>query len=121
MEKLVSALGLTLEKKKKVGKLFRSLYGIGEKRSEKLLKILGFKKSLSLEFLEKESKKEMSLLLDFLSLKLKGNLKESLKERKLELVSLKLVRGIRNQRGYPVRGQRTRTNAKTAKKFKKRN
>lgn len=42
----------------------------------------------------------------------------SIKKRILHLINLKTFRGIRHKHKYPVRGQRTRTNAKTQKKLK---
>jgi len=74
------------------------------------------KKNLSFKGLTKENLKEIPLLLDFLPIKFKGDLRKIIEERLRELESLKLLRGIRRRKGYPVRGQRTRTNARTARK-----
>jgi small subunit ribosomal protein S13 len=35
------------------------------------------------------------------------------------LIKIKCIKGLRHKLGFPVRGQRTRTNAKTVKKFHK--
>jgi len=35
-----------------------------------------------------------------------------------KLIQIKAYKGIRKLRGYPIRGQRTHTNAKTASKFR---
>ena len=99
MKTLVNILGLSLNKRKKVKEALTLIFGIGKKRSEKLLKVLGFKKALEVGQLEKESVKEIPLLLEFLGLKLKGDLREALKEGSEKLVRLRLVRGIRGQKG----------------------
>jgi len=45
------------------------------------------------------------------------NLEEFKKENIKMLISLSALRGRRLKQGYPVRGQRTRSNARTAKKL----
>jgi small subunit ribosomal protein S13 len=42
-----------------------------------------------------------------------------IKQRIDELVSIKSYRGLRHRQGLPVRGQRTHTNGRTAKKLRK--
>ncbi len=119
MEKqVIDLMGLKLNSKKKVNLGLNSFFGVGVKRGAKILKVLGLKKTLSLKDLEKESLKEIPLLMDSLGIKIRGDLRQILEERYLELIRLKLRRGSRRQKGYPVRGQRTRTNGKTAKKRK---
>ena len=59
MKTLVNILGLSLNKRKKVKEALTLIFGIGKKRSEKLLKVLGFKKALEMGQLEKESVKEI--------------------------------------------------------------
>ena len=48
-----------------------------------------------------------------------GNLKRAVKDNIGRLVTIQAYRGLRHRRGLPVRGQRTRTNARTRKGPKK--
>jgi small subunit ribosomal protein S13 len=97
--------------------LFQKTYGIGKPLSSFSEKKLGFAKNLKIKHLTKVQKTYIMLLIDGLGLKLDKDLKKlniiSLKN----LVSIRLYRGLRRLKGLPVRGQRTRTNAKTCKKL----
>ena len=54
-----------------------------------------------------------------MELKITSELKKSQVFALKKLVDIKSYRGLRKIRGLPVRGQRTHTNAKTAKQYKK--
>jgi small subunit ribosomal protein S13 len=47
--------------------------------------------------------------------KVEGDLRREIKENIKRLITIQCYRGIRHQRGLPVRGQRTRSNARTRK------
>lgn len=113
---VIFLLNLRFDSRVKVSKGLASIYGVGRKRSEKLLKILGVKPSLSFEDLEKENLKNISLLFDFLPFSIRNELKVKLKERWQSLLKAKAYRALRRRDGFPARGQRTRTNARTARK-----
>jgi len=91
-------------------------YGIGKSKAFLICKRLGF----GLNF----KTKDLSTVQASLMLKLVENsnyiLASDLKRLKLltkqKLVSIKSYRGLRQKKRLPVRGQRTHTNAKTAKK-----
>jgi small subunit ribosomal protein S13 len=95
------------------------IFGIGNSNSILICKNLGFAKNFKVKNLSKE---QLNLLL-----KIVGNLDLSLandlKKEKLlafkKLISIKSYRGLRRNQGLPVRGQRTHTNAKTAKRRNK--
>jgi len=53
-----------------------------------------------------------------LDLTIKGDLKRVLLNTKKESLSIRLYKAVRSRQGFPVRGQRTHTNAKTAKKIR---
>jgi len=57
-------------------------------------------------------------LIEFLKIPINSELKKNKILEKQNLVDLKHYRGLRKLKGFPVRGQRTRSNAKTAKKIK---
>ena len=95
-----------------------TVYGIGKNTSFNICKNLGFSINLKIK---KLSKTQIKNLLSFIS---NSNLKinDDLKQFKIlsiqNLISIKAYRGLRKIKGFPVRGQRTKTNAKTSKKFK---
>lgn len=90
-------------------------YGVGENKISFLLKTLG----LNIRKTPKKIKMKQQTEVDK---KLKAiphgkRLKDSIKDRIVFLSKIKTYSGVRHRLGYPVRGQRTHTNAKT-KKFK---
>jgi small subunit ribosomal protein S13 len=100
-----------------------SIYGIGFSLSLNLCKKLGLSKNVKLEHLSKNQLEKMRgvfLTSSFLS-NVSNDLKkwESLMFRKL--LAIKCYRGIRRTKGLPIRGQRTHTNARTAKKHRSKN
>ena len=102
---------------KNVSFLLQKTYGIGKPVSNYTEKKLGFAKNLKIKNLTKVQKTSIIFLTNKLDLKLDKDLKK-LKLISLKLlVSIKLYRGLRRLKGLPVRGQRTRTNAKTCKKL----
>ena len=92
------------------------VHGIGKNTAVFICKKLGFSINLKIKDLTQEQTVEMLQLIDSLNLNLNNELKK-LKSLKLKnLVSIKSYKGLRRVRGLPVRGQRTHTNAKSARK-----
>ena len=102
---------------KKINKSLKSVYGLGKKQSNIICKKLGIiKTTKTLNLSNKHINKMSQYVLDS-NLLITNNLK---KEKALifqQLINIKSVRGLRKLKGLPVRGQRTHTNAKTAKKI----
>ncbi len=95
-----------------------TLYGINEYQSKKICKNIGINPQITLN---KVKNNHVNRLINYINknLKVEQLLKKTKTERLNELVEIKSNRGIRQSQGLPVRGQRTHTNAKTAKKLKK--
>lgn len=95
-----------------------TLYGINEYQSKKICKNIGINPQITLN---KVKNNHVNRLINYINknLKVEQLLKKAKTERLNELVDIKSNRGIRQSQGLPVRGQRTHTNAKTAKKLKK--
>lgn len=92
------------------------IYGINKTTSFLICKKLGFSKNFKISSLSTDQTNKLLKMLEFLNLSLGINLKK-LKQLKLnKLISIKSYRGLRKINGLPVRGQRTHTNSKTAKK-----
>ena len=93
-----------------------NIYGLGRLHAFSICKKLGFSKNLTVQALSKEQISRIIKHIESLDLLIAGDL---LKARLLvakKLVSIKSYRGLRRYQGLPVRGQRTHTNAKTARK-----
>lgn len=106
----------TLEDSKSVSFSLASIYGVGKINSVLVCKQLGFSKNLRLKNLSKKQEDsvidniKMFKLLTGSELKLKNQL--SLEK----LITIKSYKGLRRYKGLPIRGQRTRSNARTARK-----
>lgn len=90
-----------------------AIYGIGNKRAQSLCdtaKIDRTKKVKDLTEAELES-----LRSEITKIRVEGDLRREVAMNIKRLVELGTYRGARHKRGLPVRGQRTRTNARTRK------
>jgi small subunit ribosomal protein S13 len=95
------------------------VHGIGEGTAFFICKKLGFSVNLKVKNLNQEQIVEILQLIDTLNLSLNNELKKLKSMTLKKLVNIKSYRGLRRVRGLPVRGQRTHTNAKSAKKNKR--
>jgi small subunit ribosomal protein S13 len=97
----------------------KGVFGLGLKTTSKICKKLGLSKNIKGENLSKKHLSKLNTILnsDF-KLKVSNELKKLEAFRLQKLISIKCYRGLRRVRGLPVRGQRTHTNAKTAKRYK---
>ena len=93
-----------------------SVFGIGLNQSSLISKKLGFSNVLKVSHLSKSQINQLIKQIESMNLKLTNDLKQIHLVSKKKLVSIKCYRGIRRNNGLPVRGQRTHTNARTAKK-----
>lgn len=104
--------------KKTIFQVLSEILGIGLFQAQRICRRFGLKSNLYWNVL---SNRQKSFLVEYL-LKEKKELKDSVlaqhnSERRKFLASVRCFRGIRLTSGLPVRGQRTRTNKKTAKKL----
>lgn len=92
------------------------IYGLGKKQSSFICRKLGFSKNLKVKDLSKDQITELLKLIDVLNLTLASDLKKLKFLSIKNLISIKSYRGFRRNQGLPLRGQRTHTNSKTARK-----
>ena len=94
------------------------IYGIGLSRSRYILKTLNIENKKVGELTDEELKK----LQDFITknFKIEGDLRREVAENIKRLMDIGCYRGLRHRKRLPVRGQRTRTNARTRKGHKAR-
>ena len=97
----------------------KGIFGLGLKTTSKICRKLGFSKNIKGEDLSKSHLSKLNSILNSeFKLKVSNELKKLEAFRLQKLVSIKCYRGLRRVKGLPVRGQRTHTNAKTAKRCK---
>lgn len=96
-----------------------NIYGIGRNTAFLICKKLGFSINLKVKDLTQEQIVEILQIVESLNLTLNNELKKFKSLSLKKLVAIKSYRGLRRVRGLPVRGQRTHTNAKSARKNKR--
>jgi small subunit ribosomal protein S13 len=92
-----------------------SIYGIGRASAFLVCKKLGLSRNLIIKDLSKEQLGKLVKSIESLNLLVAGDLLKSRFLIAKKLVSIKSYRGLRRYQGLPVRGQRTHTNARTAR------
>jgi small subunit ribosomal protein S13 len=94
------------------------LYGVGPKVSQELCRKAGIEPQKRARELHEDELARLTALLDK-DYVVEGQLRRQLAQNISRLKDINSYRGIRHRRGLPVRGQRTRTNARTRKGPKK--
>ncbi|CAL4043867.1 30S ribosomal protein S13 [Buchnera aphidicola] len=90
-----------------------SIYGIGKTRAKLICSVSGIKENIQVKNLVEE---EIELLRTEVSkFVVEGDLRRKNTLNIKRLMDLGCYRGLRHRRGLPVRGQRTKTNARTRK------
>ncbi len=102
--------------KNKLLKHLVSLYGIGVSRAIRFHKWIGLNLRLSSKYVLRKQREKLVFRLN--RLVILQNLKKYLYKIHDFAYKIRLRKGIRNKLGLPSRGQNTRTNAKTKKKFR---
>jgi small subunit ribosomal protein S13 len=104
--------------KKYLQKGLTLVYGVGPSLSKNICNRLGLQKNFLIKNVSDFDISDISQLVDQLKINVKGDLQKWLKEKTKLLLSIRSYRGIRRKQGFPVRGQRTHTNGRTAKKLR---
>lgn len=90
-----------------------SIYGVGRSRARVVLETVGIDPTIKVKDLT-ESQLE-TIRREIAKYTLEGDLRREISMNIKRLIDLGCYRGLRHRRGLPVRGQRTRTNARTRK------
>ena len=93
-----------------------SVFGIGKRRSFFICKKLGLSQNLKVKNLSAKQINKIFRTINSLNYIVASDLKRFNLLNYNKLVSIKSYKGLRRKRGFPIRGQRTHTNAKTSKK-----
>ena len=110
--------GVDLPNDKRVEVALQYIYGIGKTRSIEMLKASGVNPDTRVKDL---GEPELVKLREYLeqNFKVEGDLRRDVGMSIKRLMDLNCYRGIRHRKGLPVRGQNTRSNARTRKGPKK--
>ncbi len=110
--------GVDLPRNKRVEVGLTYIYGVGLPRAHKILKATGVNPDTRIKDL---TDAEVTLLRDYIgqSYKVEGDLRREVQLNIKRLIEIGSYRGLRHRRNLPVRGQRSRTNARTRKGPKK--
>ena len=107
-------IGVDIPGNKRVEYALRYIYGIGPAKALEIIEKTGIDRNLKAADLSQEQISSITKILQNDKL-VEGDLRRSVAADIRRLQQINSYRGIRHRRGLPVRGQRTKTNARTRK------
>jgi len=107
----ISGIDLPRDKRIEIGLTY--IFGIGLPTSQMLLAKTGIDPNIRVKDLTTEDEHRLREAID--QLKVEGDLRREIASNIKRLTDIGCYRGLRHRRGLPVRGQRTKTNARTRK------
>ncbi|MCM8783502.1 MAG: 30S ribosomal protein S13 [Candidatus Omnitrophica bacterium] len=107
-------LGLDIPKEKKIEIALAYLYGIGRSLAKRILKEAQINPNIRAKDLSDEQISKITNIIQK-NYKVEGDLRREISQNIKHLMEIGCYRGLRHRKGLPVRGQRTRTNARTRK------
>ncbi len=112
----IAGVDLPREKRVEIGLTY--IYGVGLSTSQKFLATTGINPDTRIKDLSEEEVNEIRTYINK-NLIVEGDLRRDVALNIKRLIEIGSYRGIRHRRGLPVRGQKTKTNARTRKGPKK--
>ena len=112
----IAGVNLPLNKRSEIGLTY--IYGIGRSTSNQLLAQVGVEPDRKVRDLTEDEIVKLRELVDA-ELTVEGDLRRERSQNIKRLQEIGCYRGLRHRRGLPVRGQNTKTNARTRKGPKK--
>ena len=106
--------GVDLPRNKRVEVALTYIYGIGRPRAQAICEEAGIPSSLRTDALTDEMVAKIRSIIEG-KFKVEGDLRREIGQAIKRLMDLNCYRGIRHRKGLPVRGQRTRSNARVRK------
>ena len=94
------------------------IFGVNKSSSFLICKKLGFLLNLKVKNLSMDQISGISKIMESMPFLIANDLKRYNLLNKQKLLNIKSYKGLRRKKGFPIRGQRTHTNAKTAKKLR---
>lgn len=111
-------VGIDLPKEKKIYVALGYIYGIGQSMAKKILSQATINPDVRAKDLSDDEVQRIATIIQK-EHRVEGNLRREISMNIKRLMDAGTYRGMRHKRGLPVRGQRTRTNARTRKGPKK--
>ncbi|MGI6119680.1 MAG: 30S ribosomal protein S13 [Desulfosporosinus sp.] len=106
--------GVDLPREKRLEVALTYIYGIGLPTSHMILAKSGVSPDVRVRDLSEDEVSKLREVIDN-ELKIEGDLRREVSLNVKRLIEIGSYRGLRHRRGLPVRGQRTKTNARTRK------
>ena len=106
--------GVDLPKNKRIEIALQYIYGLGQTRARQVVEETGFAPTLRTDELTDEQVAKLRSIIES-NYKVEGDLRREVGLSIKRLMDLGCYRGTRHKKGLPVRGQRTRSNARTRK------
>ncbi len=107
----IAGINIPLNKRAEIGLTY--IYGVGRPTANEILKNTGIERDRKVRDLTED---EVSKLRDAIDdLTVEGDLRRERSQSIKRLMEIGCYRGMRHRRGLPVRGQNTKTNARTRK------
>jgi len=110
--------GVDIPKDKRVEISLQYIYGIGPASSRRILSSSGINPDIRVKDLSEQEVSRIREIIDK-EYKVEGGLRKEVNLNIKRLIEIGSYRGLRHRRGLPVRGQRTRTNARTKRGLRK--
>jgi small subunit ribosomal protein S13 len=111
---LARIAGVDLPRNKRIEVALTYIYGIGRSRAKEIMNETGVNPDVRTKDLTDEDIAKIREYIDK-NFKVEGDLRKEVTQNIKRLMEIGCYRGLRHRMGLPVRGQRTRTNARTRK------
>lgn len=108
----IAGVELPSNKKTRIG--LTAIYGIGQNRAHKILSVANIDPERRIRDLTDDEINRLRHIIEE-NYTIEGDLRQEIRADISRLINIGCYRGIRHKRGLPVRGQRTRCNARTRK------
>ena len=108
----IAGVNIPLNKRVEVGLTY--IYGVGPSQAKRVLKDLGIDPNTYVKDLTEDEIRKLRDVVDN-DLTVEGDLRRERSQNVKRLMEIGCYRGLRHRRGLPVRGQNTKTNARTRK------
>ena len=105
--------GVDIPRNKRVEISLTYIFGIGRSTAIKILEKASISKDIKVKDLSEEEVGKIRTIVD--EYKIEGELRKEIRLNIKRLMDIKSYRGLRRRNGLPVRGQKTKTNARTRK------
>ena len=106
--------GIDLPRDKRIEVALTYVYGIGPTSAKKILEVAGISPDVRVRDLSETDSSRLREIIEA-DFRVEGDLRREVNASIKRLIEIGCNRGIRHRRGLPVRGQRTKTNARTRK------